>query len=148
MLHRSGTPVRAYGRDWSSHPVDRLRTWRFHSPRVPAGRDVARGTAYGITGGAVAALNSHTDQDGFTMRTYEIPGSGGLQMIDRPDVDQIYDPGTEVLVFSSDDELVELSRKAFADRGWAARIAERGQRRTLASHTFDHRVPILESAWD
>ncbi|MFC7361111.1 CgeB family protein [Nocardioides astragali] len=146
-LHRAGVPVRAYGRDWSSHPIDRLRTWRLRSPQVPSARDVPRGTAYGITAGAVAALNSHTDQDGFTMRTYEIPGSGGLQLIDRPDVDQIYAPGEEVLVFASDEELVELSRRACADRAWATQIAERGQRRTLAEHTFDHRVPVLEAAW-
>ena len=147
VLSASGVPVRAFGRDWSGHPVDRLRTWRVRTPPVPNGRDVSRSSAYGITAGAVAALNSHTDQDGFTMRTYELPGSGGLQMIDRPDVAQIYEPGVEVLVFSSDDELVELGRKAFVDREWAARIAEKGQRRTLASHTFDHRVPILEAAW-
>lgn len=146
-LHRAGVPVRAYGRDWSGHPVDRLRTWRLHSPDLPSGRDVPRGIAYGITAGAVAALNSHTDQDGFTMRTYEIPGSGGLQLIDRPDVDQIYDPGEEVLVFSSDEELVELSQRARTDRAWATRIAERGRKRTLAEHTFDHRVPVLEAAW-
>lgn len=148
VLHRSGVPVRAYGRDWSDHPIDRVRTWRLHSPDLPSGRDVPRGIAYGITAGATAALNSHTDQDGFTMRTYEIPGSGGLQLIDRPDVHQIYDPGEELLVFSSDAELVELSRRASTDRAWAARIAERGQRRTLAEHTFDHRVPVLEAAWD
>jgi spore maturation protein CgeB len=147
-LHRAGVPVRAYGRDWSGHPIDRLRTWRLHSPQVPSARDVPRGIAYGITAGAVASLNSHTDQDGFTMRTYEIPGSGGLQLIDRPDVDQIYDPGEEVLVFSSDEELVELSQRARTDRAWATQVAERGQKRTLAEHTFDHRVPALEAAWD
>lgn len=147
VLHRSGIPVRAYGRDWSGHPIDRLRTWRLHSPHLPTARDVPRGVAYGLTAGAVAALNSHTDQDGFTMRTYEIPGSGGLQLIDRLDVDQIYDPGEEVLTFSSDAELIDLSRRARIDRAWATRIAEKGQRRTLASHTFDHRVPLLESAW-
>lgn len=146
-LHRSGIPVRAYGRDWSGHPIDRLRTWRLRSPDLPSGRDVPRGTAYGITAGAVASLNSHTDQDGFTMRTYEIPGSGGLQLIDRPDIGHVYDPGEEVLVFTSDEELVELSRRARSDRAWARRIAERGQRRTLAEHTFDHRVPVLEAAW-
>ena len=146
-LHRSGIPVRAYGRDWSGHPIDRLRTWRVRSPGLPNGRDVPRAVAYGITAGAVASLNSHTDQDGFTMRTYEIPGSGGLQLIDRPDVDQVYDPGEEVLVFTSDEELVELSRRARSDRAWARRIAERGRRRTLAEHTFDHRVPVLEAAW-
>ncbi|KQV77762.1 hypothetical protein ASC64_02750 [Nocardioides sp. Root122] len=147
-LHRSGIRVKAYGRDWSGHAVDRLRTWRVRSPDVPNGRDVPRAVAYGITAGAVAALNSHTDQDGFTMRTYEIPGTGGLQLIDRPDVAQVYEPGKEVLVFESDDELVELSRRAQVDRGWARAIADRGRERTLAEHTFDHRVPLLEAAWD
>ncbi len=147
-LHASGVPVKAYGREWSNHPVDRLRTWRVRGTSVPSGRDVSRGTAYGITGGAVAALNSHTDQDGFTMRTYEIPGSGGLQLIDRPDVSDLYVPDEEVLVFTSDEELVQLSQRARVDRAWARRMAARARARTLAEHTFDHRVPILEAAWD
>ena len=147
-LHDNGVAVRAFGRDWSGHPVDRLRTWRLGSPYVPSGRDVPRGTAYGITAGAVAALNSHTDQDGFTMRTYEIPGSGGLQMIDRPDVGGIYEPGREVVVYSTADELVELCVRARTDRLWAQDIGENGRRRTLAEHTFDHRIPILVAAWD
>jgi spore maturation protein CgeB len=146
-LHERGVRVRAYGRDWSRHPVDRLRTWELHRPDVPSGRDVSRATAYGLTAGSVAALNSHTDQDGFTMRTYELPGTRSVQLIDRPDVDQLYEPGTEVLVFSNLDELVELCSRAGADRGWAQGIAERGRARTLAEHTFDHRVPQLEAAW-
>jgi spore maturation protein CgeB len=147
-LHDRGVAVRAFGRDWSGHPVDRLRTWRLGRPYVPAGRDVPRGTAYGITAGAVAALNSHTDQDGFTMRTYEIPGSGGLQMIDRPDVRDIFEPDREVVVYSSVDELADLCARASKDRRWARAIAEKGRQRTLAGHTFDHRVPLLEAAWD
>ena len=146
-LHRAGVPVTAYGRDWSAHPVDRLRTWRLSTPDLPNGRDVPRAEAYSITAGAVAALNSHSDQDGFTMRTYEIPGTGGLQLIDRADVAEVYEPGTEVLVFTSDEELVELCRRAQVDRPWARAIAARGQERTLAEHTFDHRVPLLEDAW-
>ncbi|MDR7252130.1 spore maturation protein CgeB [Nocardioides sp. BE266] len=146
-LHARGIPVRAYGRDWSHHPVDRLRTWQLARPDLPAERDVDRATAYGVTAGAVAALNSHTDQDGFTMRTYELPGTGSLQLIDRPDVDQLYEPGREVLVFSGLDELAELCERARSDRAWARDIAERGRVRTLAEHTFDHRVPVLEAAW-
>lgn len=146
-IHERGIPVRAYGRDWSHHPLDRLRTWDLGRPDLPAERDVDRATAYGITAGAVAALNSHTDQDGFTMRTYELPGTGSLQLIDRPDVDQLYDPGSEVLVFSDLDELTDLCNRARADRSWARWIADRGRARTLAEHTFDHRVPVLEDAW-
>ena len=146
-LHHRGVPVRAYGRDWSRHPVDRLRTWQLRRPAVPSGRDVARARAYGLTAGAVAAVNSHTDQDGFTMRTFELPGTGTLQLIDRPDVAQIYQPGEEVLVFSDLDELTELCLRARADTAWARTIAEAGRARTLAEHTFDHRVPLLENAW-
>ncbi|WP_210438909.1 CgeB family protein [Nocardioides xinjiangensis] len=146
-LHERGVPVRAYGRDWSHHPFDRVRTWQVRRPGVPSAREVDRATAYGLTAGAVAALNSHTDQDGFTMRTFELPGTGSLQLIDRPDVDRLYEPGTEVLVFSGLDELADQCRRAVVDRTWARTIAERGRARTLAEHTFDHRVPVLEAAW-
>jgi spore maturation protein CgeB len=146
-LASSGVATRAYGRQWSHHPVDRLRTWDLRRPDLPHGRDLDRGEAYGRLAGAVAALNSHTDQDGFTMRTFEAPGVGGLQLIDRPDVDEFFEPGKEVLVFRSDDELVDLCRRAAADRAWGRRIAERGRARTLAEHTFDHRAVAMEQMW-
>ena len=57
--------------------------------------------------GARASLNLHGDQDGFTMRTFEACGVGGLQIVDRADVDSLYDPGSELLVFNSTQELVE-----------------------------------------
>ena len=50
-LHEAGVPVRAYGRDWSRHPADRLRTWGWHRPGVPAERDVDRDTAYAVMAG-------------------------------------------------------------------------------------------------
>lgn len=146
-LVRSGVPVRAYGRDWSGHPFDRLRTWRVETPDIPNGRDVPRAVAYGITAGAAAAVNTHLDQDGFTMRTYEIPGTGGLQLIDRADVAEVYEPDSEVLVFNSDEELVELARRAVKDSAWSTAIRDRGRQRTLAEHTFDHRIAELERLW-
>ena len=146
-LRQHEVPVRAYGRQWSQHWFDRIRTWELRRPTLPSGRDVDRATAYGLISGAVASLNSHTDQDGFTMRTFEIPGAGGLQLIDRPDVDEFYEPGTEVAVFGSEDELVELAQRASADRRWAQSLADQGRRRTLAHHTFDHRAQSLEALW-
>jgi spore maturation protein CgeB len=146
-LRMRGVGVRAYGRDWSHHPFDRLRTWQVKRPQIPSGRDVSRSEAYSLTSGAVGAINSHTDQDGFTMRTYELPGTGSLQLIDRPDIEQLYEPGREVLVFGDLDELTALCQRARSDRQWARGIAEAGRTRTLAHHTFDHRVTQLESAW-
>ena len=146
-LAQRGVPVRAVGRDWSHHPWDRLRTWSWKRPDVPALRDMPRAEAYARMAGADANLNSHFNQDGFTMRTFEIPGMGGLQFIDRADVTEFYDPGTEVVIYESLDELAELSRRALSEPGWGKTIGARARARTLAEHTFDHRMPVVEAPW-
>lgn len=146
-LRDSGVSVLAVGRDWSHHPVDRVRTWSWRRPDLPAHRDVPRATAYGVMQRSTATLNPHFDQDGFTMRTFEAPGVGGLQLIDRPDVSDLYEPGREVVVYRDLDELVDLARRAARDRRWAEQIRAAGRRRTLSEHTFDHRMAALESLW-
>ena len=148
QLSEAGLPVRAYGRDWSGHPFDRLRTWRVTGPGVPAERDVSRREAYDVMAAAAATLNLHGDQDGFTMRTFEASGVGGLQLIDRSDVTDLYEPGVEILPWAGLDELVELCRRAATDTVWSDAIREAGRARTLGEHTFDHRVAVLEDAWD
>jgi spore maturation protein CgeB len=147
-LHQDGVPVRAYGRDWSSHPVDRLRTWRVGSPGVPAERDISRAAAYDVMAASAATLNLHGDQDGFTMRTFEAAGVGAVQLIDRSDVGGLYEPGVEVLPWTTSDELVELCKRALADPAWSDSVRRAARARTLGEHTFDHRVAVLEDAWD
>ena len=147
-LHDHDVPVRAFGRDWSGHPVDRLRTWRVGTPTVPGGRDLTRAEAYDVMAASGATLNLHGDQDGFTMRTFEAAGVGGVQLVDRADVDGLYEPGTEVLPWSTADELVDLCRGVLADPARSEAIRAAARARTLAEHTFDHRVASLEAAWD
>lgn len=147
-LHDQGVPVRAHGRDWSSHPVDRLRTWRLSTPDVPAGRDIPRATAYDVMAASAATLNLHGDQDGFTMRTFEAAGVGAVELLDRTDVEGLYDPGTEVLTWSTPEELAELCRRVLTDSAWTDTIRTAARARTLAEHTFDHRVAVLEDSWD
>ncbi len=142
-----GVPVRAYGRDWSAHPLDRVRTWRLGTPGVPHGRDLPRSDAYGVMAGASATLNVHADQDGFTMRTFEACGVGAVQLVDRADVSRYYDPGTEVAVFGSAEEAAELARRAAADPAWATGLRRAAAARTLAEHTFAHRARALEALW-
>jgi spore maturation protein CgeB len=148
VLHDHGVPVRTYGRDWSSHPFDRLRTWRLGTPDVPAGRDLDRAAAYDVMASSAATLNLHGDQDGFTMRTFEAAGVGGVEVIDRTDLGGLYEPGTEVLTWTTPDELTELCQRAVADAAWSDSIRAAARTRTLAEHTFDHRVAVLEGAWD
>ena len=146
-LAQRDVPVRAHGRDWSGHPLDRLRTWRLHQPAVPHGRDLDRGDAYAAMAGARATLNVHGDQDGFTMRTFEACGVGAVQLVDRADVSRHYEPGVELAVFGSPEEAAELARRAAADRPWADGLRTAGRARTLAEHTFVHRARDLEALW-
>jgi len=146
-LTAAGVPVRAYGRDWSTHPADRVRTWGWHRPAVPAHRGLDREAAYATMAASSATLNLHADQDGFTMRTFEACGVGAVQLIDRPDVSSLYDDGTELASWRSPDELTDLCRRARLDQAWAEGLRRAGRARTLAEHTFDHRVALLEELW-
>lgn len=146
-LAAQGVPVRAFGREWSRHPYDRARTWQLGRPDVPSSRDINRLDGYALTAGAPAAINIHGDQDGFTMKTFEVPGVGGVQLIDRDDVSEYYEPGTEVAVFHNDDELVELCERALRDDRWGDALRQAGRRRTLAEHTWAHRAAKVAELW-
>lgn len=147
QLYAAGIPVRAYGRAWSRHPWDIARTYQLKNPGVPARGDIDRTEAYGVMASSPATLNIHGDQDGFTMRTFEAPGVGALQIIDRADVSRYYEVGKEILVYNSPEELIDICTRIFREPRWARGIREAGHRRTLAEHTFDQRVKILEQLW-
>ncbi|WP_334171054.1 CgeB family protein [Sinomonas sp.] len=147
QLGQAGVPVRAYGREWSHHPFDRLRTWELARPSVPAERDIPLDRAYAVQAEAAAAVNIHGLQAGLAMRTFEVPGMGGLQLADRQDIGEFYDVGKEVMVFGSPSELVDLALRAKRDPAWSERLRAAGRRRTLAQHTFAHRVAEVDALW-
>lgn len=146
-LHAQGVPVRTYGRQWSRHPADRLRTWEWARPQIPSHRDISLRQAYAVQAQAAAAINIHGLQAGLAMRTFEVPGNGGLQLVDRQDVAEFYEPGTEVLTFSSKEELAELCQRLITKPQWGAQIRAAGQRRSLAEHTFAHRARTAQEWW-
>lgn len=143
----AGLPVTAWGRGWSDHPLDRARTWRLRGSGIPNERDVPYDQALAIMRDGAATLNVHGDQDGFTMRTYESCGVGGVQLIDRADVADLYEPGREVLVFRDHDELTDLARQVVAEPKRFEQMRRRAQRRTLAEHTLVQRARELEAVW-
>lgn len=79
------------------------------------------------------------------MRLFEATGAGTCLVTDNCcDLDEIFSPGSEVVTFSSVEECVERVRWLLDHPREAAEIAARGQRRTLAAHTFAHRAAELE----
>lgn len=146
-LAEQGLPVHAWGRAFSRHLLDRARTFSWSRPPIAASREVPLERAYQIHAEGAAAVAIHGLQNGHAMRTFEIPGMGGVQLVDRDDVDQFYEVGTEVAVWHSLDELVDLSRRSLTDTVWAEGLRVAGRRRTLAHHTFDHRLEEVDSLW-
>ncbi len=90
----------------------------------------------------------HGDQDGFTMRTFEAAGVGGVQLVDRTDTAGLYATGSSWWASPhsrSSSTSADVPRSTLA---WAESIRAAARERTLAEHTFDHRVEVLEASWD
>lgn len=146
-LDAHGLPVHAWGRDFSRHPVDRARTFSWRRPSFRTSREVPLERAYQLHAEGAAGIAIHGLQNGHAMRTFEIPGMGGVQLVDREDVSRYYDIGTEVALWRDLDELAELGRRALTDRAWGESLRAAGRARTLAKHTFDHRIQEVDSLW-
>lgn len=59
---------------------------------------------------------------------------------DVADIDLCFEPGNEILVYRSLDELHELHDRLTADQAFAQSIGEAGYRRVMAEHTYAHRA--------
>ncbi|WP_415908460.1 CgeB family protein [Oleiharenicola sp. Vm1] len=79
------------------------------------------------------------------MRLFEATGAGACLVTDaRRDLDEIFALDSEVVTYGSIEECVERVRWLLDHASAAAEIGARGQRRTLAAHTFAHRAAELE----
>jgi len=74
-------------------------------------------------------------------RTFEVPGCRGfLLTIPAGHLDAYYEPGREVAVASSLEELIDKCRYYLVHDKEREEIARRGYERTLAEHTWSHRL--------
>ncbi len=80
------------------------------------------------------------------MRVFDALASGGAVLTDyRADVEELFDPRSELFVARSIPELVELARWLLRHPRYASESARLGQARVLAQHTFVHRMQTLVS---
>jgi spore maturation protein CgeB len=94
----------------------------------------------------VAPMNNLNPAEiwGTNVRTFEICGAGGFQIVDwRPGLAQLFDPGKELVTF---DDVADLRRKIdhyLSAPEERAEIAAAGHRRALRDHTYAHRLQLL-----
>jgi spore maturation protein CgeB len=73
-------------------------------------------------------------------RDFEVPACRGLLLTGRVEaIEEYFQPGKEILVYDSFEEMVAQIRWALAHPGEADRIREAGYRRVLAEHTYERR---------
>ncbi|MFN7954417.1 MAG: glycosyltransferase [bacterium] len=78
------------------------------------------------------------------MRVFDALAAGGAVLTDyRADVEELFDPRSELHVARSTPELVELAQWLLRHPRYAAEAARAGQARVLAEHTFRHRMEAL-----
>lgn len=128
-----------------------------YGPRPPAWSNPAYGRAHSgkyivkegksrVFGEALACLNtfSLSEGDSLNCRAFEIAGAGGLQLIEyRPAIQECFEPGKEVLTFTTFEELLAHIERARRDPAAIKVVREAGAHRALAEHTYRHRLERL-----
>jgi spore maturation protein CgeB len=135
-LADAGIPLALYGTKpprWSTGAV------RAHFRN----RYIVREEKSRIFHAGLACLNSTHLSEGQSLncRAFEICATGSLQLIEpKRALSDCFEPGREVLTYSSVDEIVAHLERARTEPEWARGIREAGLRRTLAEHTYRHRL--------
>lgn len=120
--------------------------------RSSAIRSRHRGQAWGLDMYRVLAetriaVNRHGDFAGgyaANMRMFEATGVGALLLTESAtNLADLFEPGREVVAYDGVDDLVDKIRHFVAHDDERRHIAAAGQRRTLAKHTYGHRIGQL-----
>jgi hypothetical protein len=107
------------------------------------GGPVSSERANAIYASAAIVLNLHHPQfrRGTSLRTFALGASGAFQLADwRDGLDRWLEPGRELEVFRSPQELRAQAERYLADPSARRRIADAGRARVLREHTYAHRL--------
>ncbi|MBN1577550.1 MAG: glycosyltransferase [Chitinispirillaceae bacterium] len=89
-------------------------------------------------------INRMVIRNGFTQRAFDVPASGGFLITSAKPVVYEYfvtsGPAREIAVFRSRKELIELVDYYLAHEDERLAIAQRGLKKVVTRHTYDHRI--------
>ncbi|RLC74958.1 MAG: hypothetical protein DRJ03_31065 [Chloroflexi bacterium] len=84
--------------------------------------------------------NYQNDIFGVSSKVFQIAAAGGFQLMGyKPDLEKLFEIGSEIAVFHSRDELVELVDYYLERSEERQAMAQRARQRVLSEHTFVHR---------
>ncbi|WP_320172025.1 glycosyltransferase [Maridesulfovibrio sp.] len=77
-------------------------------------------------------------------RVFDVPACNGFLLTDhRYQVENLFEPGREIAIYSTRDEIPELIERYLGDREARERIIKAARKRILAEHTYDCRITKL-----
>jgi hypothetical protein len=104
---------------------------------------------YRFFGESLVTFNVHIDNArnvASNMRLFEASGMGACLLTDGADgMEDYFEPDREVVIYGSPAEAVEKARWLLDNPEKARAIGEAGFQRTMRDHTFEKRIPLLES---
>ncbi|MCX6974196.1 MAG: glycosyltransferase, partial [Verrucomicrobia bacterium] len=104
---------------------------------------------YRFFGESLVTFNVHIDNArnvASNMRLFEASGMGACLLTDGADgMEDYFEPDREVVLYGSPAEAVEKARWLLDNPEKARAIGDAGFQRTMKDHTFQKRIPLLES---
>jgi spore maturation protein CgeB len=77
-------------------------------------------------------------------RVFDVPASGGFLISDHRDqMERLFEPGKEIIVYDSPEDVTELTTRMLDDPAKRGQIVEAALKRIMAEHTYDQRVREL-----
>jgi len=136
-LHNAGIPLALYGGAWPR--------WLGRSSvrNVPVRPPVHRHAKARVFRRAAAVLNNFHpgEMNSLNCRAFEAAGCGAVVLCeDRPVLPEHFQPGSELLVFGTFDELVDHARAALARPMAMTAVGDAAAHRAHRDHTYAHRL--------
>jgi spore maturation protein CgeB len=83
-------------------------------------------------------------KEGVNQRVFDVPACRRVVVTDwTRQLEQVMEPGKEVLAYRNGDDISELVNQALRDEAFRKKIAEDGYRRVIKEHTYVHRLNRL-----
>ena len=142
-----GKGLALYGDRWKKHPAARKNGLDQCSrlSRNVAGRELVK--IYQASGSIINILQEPLDRYRtiLSLQCFAVPSTGRCLIAEWvEEAEEAFEPGREILLFRTSEELLFQVEHCLADPEYAGKIGEAARKRCLQCHTHDHRVAELE----